>query len=91
MEFFGRDVVPLGDPNGEYVVLLGALDELAAPLVGQSRPVVASNRANDILIAPADKNVGDRLADRAALGNREKMRLALGGCRGDQFLLAQPH
>ena len=41
------------------------------------------------MIAALDQNVGDRFAQLEALGDGEKMRLALGGCALDEIGIAE--
>src|SRR5262249_21928550 len=78
LEIMGaRDVAAGADRGGEQVVAGRAGDQAAEAGVGEPGAGVAGDRADHLAVAALDQDVGDRLAQRLALGDGQQMLLAL--------------
>ena len=74
----------------QRIVAVRAMDQKAEAGVGEARAAVLHHRMDDVAVAALDEHVGDRFAERAALGDGVEVLLALAGGGGDQRRVGQP-
>jgi len=84
-----RDVAALAKSQSELAVIPCPIRQLAVSGKRKAGTFVSDDPVNDPVIAAIDKNVSNGFAQFEALGNREKMVLAL-GCRVlDKIIIGQ--
>jgi hypothetical protein len=88
-EMLARNVGTHADVAREPVVAAGAFHQLAETLFREARAAVLGHRDDDPAVAVIDQDVGDRLAQARALGDRVQMVLAAGAGVGDQILVGE--
>ncbi len=84
-----RQVRPDADDLSQAVVGLSFVDKDVETCLGKARPCVGGKLRYHAVIAAADKHVGQHRLERAAFGNRRKMRLTSGLRDFDQVRRAQ--
>ena len=84
-----RDVAPEADHRGQVVVAGRALDQHAEAGIGKTRAAVLDHRVDDLTVAALHQHVGDRLAQRFTLRDREQVLLTLAAGTGEEGVLVQ--
>ncbi len=84
-----RDVAPHADDGREVIVAGRAIDEHAEAGVGKTRTAVLDHRVDDLAVAAFHQQVGDCLAQRFALRDREEVELALAAGVGEEGAFVQ--